>query len=108
MCLSMPFAVEERPFHDDNWVTYRHLGNRKIFALVFEREEKIWINVKAEPGKGDLWRSVFEAVVPAYHMNKAHWISIILDGTMDDADIRMLINDSFQLTAPRKPRHAKP
>ena len=51
--------------------------------------------------QGDFWRQVFPAVVPGYHMNKQHWISIILDGSMEREDILQLIQDSFDLTAPK-------
>lgn len=101
-CLELPGAYEDYPFHDDNWTVLRHRGNRKIFAMVFERQGRIWINVKAEPMQGDFWRRVFSAVVPAYHMNKEHWLSIILDGSMADGDILRLIENSFALTAPKR------
>ena len=42
--------------------------------------------------------SHFESVVPAYHMNKRHWVSIILDGTMEDEEIIRLIEESYDLT----------
>ena len=47
-------------------------------------------------------KNVFPAIVPAYHMNKEHWISVILDGTMSDDEIIPLIEDSFLLTMPKK------
>jgi len=103
-CLEFPFAYEDYPFDDHNWTVMRHQGNKKIFAAIFQREGRIWINVKAEPLAGDFWRRTYPAVVPAYHMNKTHWISIILDGTMSDRVILRLIQDSFTLTAPKQRR----
>ena len=100
-CLELPFAYADEPFHDPNWTVIRHRENQKIFAMVFEREGRIWINVKAEPMWADFWRSAYDAVVPGYHMNKRHWISIILDGSMAQADICRLISDSYALTAPK-------
>ena len=73
-----------------------------MFAAIYERCGKIRINLKAEPMTGEFWRNVFPAVVPAYHMNKEHWISVILDGTMADDEIIPLIEDSFLLTMPKK------
>ncbi len=105
-CLEFPFAYEDYPFDDQNWTVMRHRGNRKIFAAIFQREGRIWINVKAEPLAGDFWRRTYSAVVPAYHMNKTHWISIILDGTMSDREILRLIQDSYTLTAPKQRRSA--
>lgn len=97
-CLQMNGTFLDYPFNDGNWSCMRHGSNKKIFAAIYERHGKIWINVKAEPLKADFWRDAFPAVVPAYHMNKRHWISIILDGSMADGDILMLIEDSYQLT----------
>ena len=50
---------------------------------------------------GDLWKQNWPAVVPAYHMNKQHWISVILDGSMTEEEVFRLICDSHALTAPR-------
>lgn len=99
-CLTLPGAYEDYPF-DENWTVMRHRENQKSFAFIFEREGRIWINLKAEPMWGELWRGAYSAVVPAYHMNKYHWISVILDGTMEEGDILRLIGDSFSLTAPK-------
>ena len=103
-CCALPFVYVDYPFDDPNWTTVRHEQNKKIFAMIFQRQGHIWINVKAEPAWGDFWRKAFPAVVPAYHMNKQHWISIILDGSMQDADIERLISDSYALTAPKRRR----
>ena len=71
-CLAFPLTYADTPFDDNNWVCMRHRGNRKIFAAIFAREGKIWINVKADPQWGDFWRQTFPSVIPAYHMNKKH------------------------------------
>ena len=105
LCLQFPFTYEDTPFDDPNWTAVRHKENRKIFALLFQREGRIWINLKAEPMWGDLWRQAYPSVVPAYHMNKRHWISVILDGSLSDSDLYRLIGDSYALTASKK--HAK-
>jgi len=102
ICLSMPFVYEDYPFDDNNWTAMRHRGSRKIFALIFERAEKIWVNVKVQPEWGDFWRNTYDAIVPAYHMNKTHWISVILDGSVPQEVILRLLQDSFVLTAPRR------
>ena len=98
-CLSLPDAYEDYPF-DGNWAVMRHQTNKKMFAAVYNHEGRVWINVKAEPGWADFWKSVYPAVVPAYHMNKQHWISVILDGSMTGEEILHLIDDSYRLTAP--------
>jgi len=58
--------------------------------------------VNTDPTRGDFWKSVYPAVVPADQMNELHWISIILDGSMTDDDIFHLIDDSYRLTASKK------
>lgn len=80
----------------------RHKTNRKTFALIFERQGHLWVNVKAEPGWGDFWKSTYLAVVPAYHMNKRHWVSIILDGSMTEEQVFQLIAESHALTQPKR------
>lgn len=97
-CCQFPGAWEDYPFDDPNWTVMRHRENRKSFAMIYERQGHIWINVKAEPDWGDFWKTVYPAVVPAYHMNKQHWVSVILDGSMTDEEILRLIQDSFELT----------
>ena len=105
-CIALGNVYEDYPFHDFNWTVMRHRENQKTFALIFEREGRIWINAKATPEGCFLLRELFSAVVPAYHMNKTHWVSVILDGSMEDVDILQILRDSYRLTAP-KPKKAK-
>jgi len=104
-CLVLPDAYEDYPFDDPGWTVMRHKTNKKSFAFIYEREGKIWINLKAEPMMADFWKSAFAAVVPAYHMNKTHWVSVILDGSMQDDEVMQLIRDSYHLT--QRKGHAK-
>ncbi len=101
-CLAFRDVFEDYPFRDAEWTAMRHRKNAKTFAFIFERQGNIWINVKAEPSLAAFWRTAFPAVVPAYHMNKTHWLSIILDGSMEERDIVALLSDSYHLTAPKK------
>ena len=48
----------------------------------------------------DFWQNAYEAVVPAYHMNKKHWNSLILDGTILEKDIKRMIAESYDLCKP--------
>lgn len=96
-CLSLENTYEDYPF-DENWTVIRHRDNRKMFAAIYEHRGNIWINVKCDPNLSYMWRNAFEAVVPAYHMNKYHWNSIILDGTVPVDDVKNMIFDSFELT----------
>ena len=96
-CLALKNTSSDQPFHDPGWTVARRRESRKIFAVIFERDGRIWVNVKVDPEWRDFWRNAFPSVVPAYHMNKEHWNSIILDGTVPDEDIRRVIGESYDL-----------
>ncbi len=101
-CNQLENVYEDYPFRDANWTLMRHKANRKVFAWIYEKDEYIWINVKCNLELRDFWRSVFKSVVPGYHMNKEHWNSIILDGTVPEKDIKIMIGDSYELTKGKK------
>lgn len=100
--------IGANPFGDDRSViVYRHSENKKWFAVTMTvpksklgiREEgKIDIvNVKcAQEIIDSMWRQ--KGIYPAYHMNKAHWLSLALDGSADDGDIEFLTEISHSLT----------
>lgn len=77
-------------------------GNKKTFVLIYDKDGYVWINVKCDPEWREFWRNALESVVPAYHMNKTHWNSIILDGSVPDKDIQRMIGESYDLTKGKK------
>lgn len=101
-CRQQEEVIEDYPFRDQNWTMMRHVRNRKTFACVYERMGQIWLNVKCDPEWRDFWRSAYASVLPAYHMNKEHWNSVILDGTVPETEIRRMILESYALTRPHK------
>ena len=70
--------------------------------FIFKYQDSIWINVKCEPLKGQFLRENHEDIRPAYHMNKKHWISIILEGNLRIEEIKNCIQSSYQMTRPKK------
>ena len=64
----------------------------------------IWLNLKCDPDLAYMWRNTFESVIPAYHMNKYHWNSVILDGNVHVDAIQTMIADSYDLTKPKDKR----
>ena len=74
---AFPDVWEDYPFHDSNWTVLRHRGNKKSFALVYQRKGHIWVNVKCSPEWPDFWRDTYPGVIPGYHMNKEHWNTIL-------------------------------
>ena len=95
--LSFENVYEERPFHDQNWQLVREKGSKKAFLWIYEREGYVNLNVKADPEWRDFWRNAYDAVTAGYHQNKEHWNTIILDGTIPDAEIKRMIAESYDL-----------
>lgn len=98
-CLALGLCYEDYPF-DNNWAVIRHNQNKKGFAFIYERNGCICVNLKALPQLAAVWRQTYPNVSAAYHMNKLHWITVTLDGTMSDGDIVALVEDSYKLTLP--------
>lgn len=95
--LSFPDTYQDAPFHDDNWQLVRYKGNKKAFLWVYEKDGFVNLNVKTEPEKAFFWRDVYSSARPAYHQNKRHWITIVLDGSIPDKDVRLMIAESYDL-----------
>ena len=95
--LSFPDAYQDAPFHDDRWQLVRVEGTKKTFLLVFEKDGRVILDVKVRPEWRDFWRQTFPSVIPGYHLNKEHWNTVILDGTVPDKDIKMMIAESYDL-----------
>ena len=56
-CHSFQDVYEDYPFHDDNWCVMRHKGNKKTFALIYDKDGYVWINVKCDPEWREFWRN---------------------------------------------------
>lgn len=95
--LSFPDTYQDAPFHDTNWQLVRYKGNKKAFLWTYERDGFINLNVKVEPDKAFFWRDIYKSVLPGYHQNKEHWNTIILDGTVLEEAVKMMIADSYDL-----------
>lgn len=92
--LDRPGASEDTPFGPDALV-YR--VGRKMFALVIFKSVPLRCNLKCSPLRALELRDEFPAVRPGYHMNKRHWNTVILDGTIPEAVIRAMIDHSYAL-----------
>lgn len=95
--LSFPGTYQEAPFHDPNWQLVRIKGSRKAFLWTYEKDGHINLNVKTDPEWRNFWRNTYASVIPGYHLNKEHWNTIILDGTIPDIDIKRMIAESYDL-----------
>lgn len=97
-CLSKPGAEESFPFGDDTLV-FKKSG--KIFALV-NLDGDLSINLKCDPARALELRERHPAVIPGYHMNKNHWNTVLIDGTVPDMEIKSWVDHSFDLVAGKK------
>lgn len=95
--LTFPNTYQEAPFHDANWQLVRDKISRKAFLWTYEKDGYINLNVKVDPEWRDFWRRAYASVIPAYHQNKEHWNTIILDGSIPDKDIKRMISESYDL-----------
>ena len=69
----------------------------KMFALVSQQEEVPRVTLKCDPVDAEVLTGQFKSVVPGYHMNKKHWITISLTGELDEEMLKGLIDDSYEL-----------
>lgn len=99
LCLGLMGAVEEFPFSAGTSVF--KVGG-KIFALAALDERPLKVSLKCEPELAAQLRADYEAIVPGYHLNKKHWLTITLGGDAEDALVAGLIEDSYALVAPKR------
>lgn len=97
--LSFPDTYQEAPFHDPNWQLIRYKYNKKAFLWTYERDGQLWINVKVDPQLAYVWRDMYEAVIPGYHQNKENWNSVLIDGSVPESDLELMIGESYRLIA---------
>ena len=89
-----PGSTEDYPFGPDTLV-YKVMG--KMFALFGEDDNPIRINLKCDPDEAIVLRDIYESVIPGYHMNKEHWNTVILDGSIPESEIRKMFDESYRL-----------
>jgi predicted DNA-binding protein (MmcQ/YjbR family) len=104
-CISLPAVYEDYPFDDvkdgTEWAVMRHRKNKKSFALIYIRNDKLCVNLKCEPNEADFLRGIFKDVIPAYHMNKTHWNTVYIDGDVPDEEVKNMILRSYDLIKPK-------
>lgn len=103
---SLPHAEETTPFGPEHLV---HKVGGRIFAIHSPMEDPIRLNLKCDPDRAVELRKEHEAVIPGYHMNKRHWNTLILDGSLPAGLVKELIRHSYDLvfeSLPKKTREA--
>ena len=94
--LGKPGTSEDFPFGEDTLV-FRVLG--KIFALASLDTVPLRVNLKCDPELAVELRERYEAVTPGYHMNKKHWNTVELDGSIPAREVERMIDHSYELVA---------
>ncbi|WP_410582218.1 MmcQ/YjbR family DNA-binding protein [Amycolatopsis sp. lyj-108] len=101
ICLGFPGAREEFPFDEANSV-FKVAG--KIFALGPLKAKPLRISLKCEPDLAVRLRAEHPAIIPGYHLNKQHWNTVELDGSLTDGFVRELVEDSYDLVVAGLPK----
>lgn len=97
--LSLPNTFEDYPFPEDPIsVVIKHKENKKWFVLIMEVNGKLYLNIKTDPNYSELLRKAYDYIIPAYHMNKEHWNTILMDFEVDNQLVKELIEQSYELT----------
>jgi predicted DNA-binding protein (MmcQ/YjbR family) len=100
-CLSFPGAEETFPFGPENAV-FKVAG--KIFALSRLDGSPLRVSVKCEPALAEQLREAHAAVIPGYHLNKRHWNTVVIDGSLPDRMVADMVEDSYDLVVSRLPQ----
>ena len=96
-------VTEGQPFGDDTLV-YKVMD--KIFILM-SIEVPVQLNLKCEPEHAIELRERYESVIPGYHMNKAHWNTVILDNTIPTKETLKMVDDSYDLIIKAFPKKTR-
>jgi predicted DNA-binding protein (MmcQ/YjbR family) len=100
-CLALRGASETFPFGPETSV-FKVSG--KMFALSRLDRVPLAISLKCEPALAEQLRDTHAAVLPGYHLNKRHWNTVLIDGSLPEEMIRDMIEDSYDLVVSRLPR----
>ncbi|SON48495.1 MmcQ/YjbR family DNA-binding protein [Vibrio tapetis] len=76
----------------------------KMFALIAFHKEKLCITLKATPADVEVLTEQFDAIIPGYHMNKKHWITVTVEGDVSEGMIQDLVDGSYKLVVSKLPK----
>jgi predicted DNA-binding protein (MmcQ/YjbR family) len=99
-CVSFPGSEETFPFGPETSV-FKVSG--KMFALSRLGAESLRVSLKCEPQLAEALRAAHPAVLPGYHLNKRHWNTVVIDGSLPAKMIKNMIEDSYDLVVSRLP-----
>jgi predicted DNA-binding protein (MmcQ/YjbR family) len=100
-CLALPGAEETFPFGPQNSV-FKVAG--KMFAIASLKQPPLRISLKCEPDLAEGLRAAHEAIIPGYHLNKRHWNTVLVDGSLPEKMVVEMIEDSYDLVVAKLPK----
>ena len=103
-CLNKPHVTEGTPFGEDVLV-FKVAG--KMFALAALDEVPATVNLKCDPDLALDLRDQYEQVRPGYHMNKKHWNTVEIESGIPEAELRRMIDRSYELVVKSLPKTAR-
>jgi len=101
LCLDQPSAAETFPFSAELSV-FKVAG--KVFALTALGESPLKISLKSVPEVATRLRGAYPAITAGYHLNKQHWNTVLIDGSVPDELVREMIEDSYDLVRAKLPK----
>jgi predicted DNA-binding protein (MmcQ/YjbR family) len=101
VCLAFQGSAETFPFGPQTSV---FKVSNKVFAISRLEADPLRVSLKCEPLLAEQLREAHPAVVPGYHLNKRHWNTVIIDGSLPERMIRDMIEDSYDLVVSKLPR----
>jgi predicted DNA-binding protein (MmcQ/YjbR family) len=93
-CAAKPGVTSSFPF-DQETLVFKVCG--KMFALTNVKEPVLSFNLKCDPEWAHVLRETYPAVKPGWHMNKQHWNTVTVDGSIPEAELLQLIDHSYDL-----------
>ncbi len=102
-CLALNGAEEQFPFGRAPEVSTFKVGG-KIFALSVLTAQPLTVSLKCDPDLAVRLRAMHPAIVGGYHLNKRHWNTVALDGSLPDRLVLDMIEDSYDLIVAALPR----
>jgi predicted DNA-binding protein (MmcQ/YjbR family) len=103
-CLGLTGAVEEFPFSPGTSV-FKVRG--KVFAISRLEATPLTVSLKCEPAIAEQLRGAHPAVRPGYHLNKRHWNTVVLDGSLPDRLVVEMVEDSYDLVVDGLPKRVQ-
>ncbi|GGP76830.1 MmcQ/YjbR family DNA-binding protein [Saccharothrix coeruleofusca] len=103
-CLALPGAREEFPF-DEHSSVFKVAG--KMFALSALRAVPLRVSLKCDPDLAVQLRLAHPAITGGYHLNKRHWNTVVLDGSVPERLVLDMIEDSYDLVVAGLPKRER-